>query len=211
MLIGRGRGWTLYPAHFAERYGLIVMIALGESIVALGIGASSSIELTPAEIVAATLAAILASGLWWTYFDVTAIVAERRLTEAQGPERARLARDSYSYLHLPLIAGIVLLAMGIKKTLEKTGAPLDDVTAFALCGGVGLYLMAQVARRARAMHTFGSHRFVAALVAFALIPVATAVDALVSLALLAALTSSLVAYEYVRFRESRSRLRAAAH
>jgi low temperature requirement protein LtrA len=211
VLIGRGRGWTLYPAHFAERYGLIVLIALGESIVALGIGASSSLELTSAEIAAAALAAILASALWWTYFDVTALVAERRLSEAQGAERARLARDSYSYLHLPLIAGIVLLALGIKKTLEKTSAPLDDVTAFALCGGVGLYLLGHVARRARAMHTFGTHRFIAAVVAFALIPVAQEIDALASLAVLAAVTSTLVAYEYVRFRESRSRLRAAAH
>jgi low temperature requirement protein LtrA len=210
VLIGRGRGWNIYPSHFAERYGLIVLIALGESIVAIGIGASSTVELKSSEIAAAALGAILASALWWIYFDVTALVAKRRLTEAQGAERVRLARDSYSYLHLPLIAGIVLMALGVKKTLEKTGAPLDDVTAVALCGGVGLYLLGQVARRARAMRTFGVHRFITALVTFALIPVATEVDALLTLALLAAVTATLVAYEYWRFREARGRLRAAA-
>jgi low temperature requirement protein LtrA len=211
VLIGRGRGWTVHPGHFAERHGLIIIIALGESIVALGIGASSSAELEGTEIAAAVLGTIVAAALWWIYFDVTALVAERRLKQATGQERAELARDSYSYLHLPLVTGIVLLALGVKKTLEYTDKPLDTIPAVALCGGVGLYLLAQVARRARAMRTFGVHRFVAALLAFALIPVALELDALITLALLAVLTSTLVAYEYWRFRESRARLRASAH
>jgi low temperature requirement protein LtrA len=209
--IGRGRGWALlHPHHFAERYGLIVLIALGESIVAIGIGASSTTELEPDEIAAALLGAVLVSALWWTYFDTTAIVGERRLAELTGIDRVRLARDSFSYLHLPLIAGIVLLALGVKKTLEKTGAPLGDVPAVALCGGVALYLLTHVARRWRGLRTFGRHRFMAALVALALIPVAREVDALVSLALLAALTSGLVAYEALHFREGRARVRARA-
>jgi low temperature requirement protein LtrA len=211
VLIGGGRGWTVHPSHFAERHGLIVIIALGESIVALGIGASSSAELEPGEIVAAVLGTVVAASLWWTYFDVTALVAERRLTEETGVERARLARDSFSYLHLPLVAGIVLLALGTKKVLEYTEKPLDTIPAVALCGGVGLYLLAQVARRARAMHTFGKHRFVAAVLCFALIPAALELDSLITLAILATLTSSLVAYEYWRFREARGRLRASAH
>jgi low temperature requirement protein LtrA len=211
VMIGRGRGWTLHPKHFAERHGLIVLIALGESIVAVGIGASSSAELELGEIGAAVLGVVVAASLWWVYFDVTALVAERRLTQATGEERAELARDSYSYLHLPLVAGIVLLALGIKKTLEYTDKPLDTIPAVALCGGVGLFLLAQVARRARAMHTFGIHRFVAAVLAVALIPLALEVDALIALAALAVLTSSLVGYEYWRFRESRARLRASAH
>jgi low temperature requirement protein LtrA len=211
VLIGRGRGWTLHPKHFAERHGLIILIALGESIVAIGIGASSSTELEAGEIGAAVLGVVVAASLWWVYFDVTALVAERRLTQAAGEERAELARDSYSYLHLPLVAGIVLLALGIKKTLEHTGKPLDTIPAVALCGGVGLFLLAQVARRARAMHTFGTHRFIAALLALALIPLALELDALIALATLAVLTSALVAYEYSRFRDSRARLRASAH
>jgi low temperature requirement protein LtrA len=209
--LGRGRGWTLFhPHHFAERYGLIVLIALGESIVAIGIGASSTTELAPAEIAAALLGAVLVSALWWTYFDTTAIVAERRLASLEGVERVRLARDSYSYLHLPLIAGVVLLALGIKKTLAETGAPLAEVPAIALCGGVALYLLTHVARRWRGLHTFGRHRFIAALIALALIPVARDVDALVTLALLAALTSALVAYEALHFRAGRAQVRAGA-
>ena len=211
VLIGGGRGWTVHPGHFAERHGLIVIIALGESIVAVGIGASSVAELAPAEIGAAVLGTVVAASLWWIYFDVTALVAERKLKEATGVERAKLARDSFSYLHLPLVAGIVLLALGLKKTLEYTDKPLDTIPAVALCGGVGLYLFAQVARRARAMRTFGVHRFVAGLVCFALIPLALELDALPMLAVLAAVTSSLVGYEYWRFRESRARLRASAH
>ena len=208
---GGGRGYRLHPDHFVERHGLIIIIALGESIVAVGVGASSSAALQLGEIACALLGIIVASCLWWTYFDVTAIVAERRLKSLRGAERARLARDSFSYLHFPMVAGIVLLALGIKKTLEYTDKPLDTIPAVALCGGVGLYLLAHVARRARAMHTFGKYRFVAALLAFALIPVGLEVDSLVTLALLAALTSSLVAFEAYRFRETRRTLRAAAH
>jgi low temperature requirement protein LtrA len=209
--VGRMRGWTLlHPHHFAERYGLIVLIALGESIVAIGIGASTVIELESAEIAAALLGAVLVSALWWTYFDTTAIVAERRLATLEGVERVRLARDSYSYLHLPLIAGVVLIALGIKKTLAETGTPLAEVPAIALCGGVALYLFTHVARRWRGLRTFGRNRFIAALVAVALIPVARDVDALVTLALLAVLTSALVAYEALHFREGRARVRARA-
>jgi low temperature requirement protein LtrA len=209
--LGRGRGWTLFhPHHFAERYGLIVLIALGESIVAIGIGASSTTELEPTEIGAALLGAVLVSALWWTYFDTTAIVAERRLASLEGVPRVRLARDSYSYLHLPLITGVVLIALGIKKTLAETGAPLGDIPAVALCGGVAVYLLAHVARRWRGLHTFGRHRFIAALVALALIPVARDVDALATLATLAALTSALVAYEALHFRAGRAQVRARA-
>jgi low temperature requirement protein LtrA len=209
--IGGGRGFHLHPAHFVERHGLIVIIALGESIVALGVATSSSAELQADEIACALLGVVVAASLWWTYFDVTALVAERRLKSLEGAERARLARDSFSYLHFPMVAGIVLLALGIKKTLAHTDEPLEIVPAVALCGGVGLYLLAHVARRARAMHTFGKYRFGAALLAFALIPVAREVDSLATLALLALLTSALVAFEVWRFRETRRKLRAASH
>ena len=210
-VVGGTRGYRVHVEHFVERHGLIIIIALGESIVALGIGASSQAELVPAEILAAVLGIVVAASLWWTYFDVTTIVAQRRLNSLAGDERARLARDSFSYLHLPLVAGIVLFALGTKKTLEYWDKPLEAVPALALCGGVGLFFLAHVARRARAMHTFGRHRFIAAVVAFALIPLATEVDALIALTAVAALTSSLVAYEAYRFRETRRTLRASAH
>ena len=106
--------FNIKPGHFAERHGLIVIIALGESIVAIGAGAG--FELSTGEVVAAVLAIAAVASLWWAYFDVVAIVAERQLTEAPRGEQAPLARDSYSYIHFPMIAGIVLLAVGLKKT-----------------------------------------------------------------------------------------------
>ena len=118
------KGWRVSPAHFAERHGLVVIIALGESIVAIGAGAAGE-PLDGPLILAAALGVAAAFALWWAYFDVVALVAQRRLTEATGVARARMARDSYTYLHLPMIAGIVLLALGMKKTAAHTGDELE--------------------------------------------------------------------------------------
>jgi low temperature requirement protein LtrA len=139
-LIGRGRGWRIAPEHFAERHGLIVLIALGESIVAIGVGAG--FDLGAGAIVAATLGIVVVSALWWLYFDVAAILARGRLVQARGVEQARLARDAYSYLHLPMVAGIVLFALGLKTTLGDVGEHLATVPAVGLCGGAALYLVA---------------------------------------------------------------------
>ena len=109
------RGFRVSPGHFAERFALIVIIALGESIVAIGAGLHG--ELDAGTIGAALLGLVVAFALWWAYFDVVAIVSERHFRESRGDDRLRLARDSYSYLHLPMIAGIVLVALGVKKTL----------------------------------------------------------------------------------------------
>jgi low temperature requirement protein LtrA len=98
-VVGMGGGWLVGPEHFAERFGLIVLIALGESLIAIGIGAG--LELTAAVIVGAALGLVVVSALWWLYFDVAAIFARRRLMEASGLELARLARDAFGYLHLP--------------------------------------------------------------------------------------------------------------
>jgi low temperature requirement protein LtrA len=202
------RGFVVYAGHFAERYGLIVIIALGESIVAVGIGAAG-IELGPSVVLAAVLGIVLAAALWWAYFDVVGPVARRKLIEARGHERARLARDAFSYLHLPMLAGIVLVALGAKKVLEHVDEPLETVPAVALCGGAALYLLAHNAVRLRNLRTLNRRRLLAALVLLALIPVATRVDGLVSLALAAAVCSTLIAYETIRYREARARVRAA--
>jgi low temperature requirement protein LtrA len=202
------RGWRVSPAHFAERHGLMIIIALGESIVSIGVGASG-LDVDAALIVTAVLGVGVAFALWWAYFDVVSLMAERRLRAAVGVERARMARDSYNYLHLPMIAGIVLLAFGIKKTAAHTGEELAVVPAVGLCGGVALYLLAHVAFRLRNMHTLNPRRLGAALVLVALIPVATAVPALVTLALVAGVLAVLVAYEAVRFAAARDRIRHA--
>ena len=196
----------LDPAHFAERHGLIVMIALGESI--LAIGAASSFTLSAGQVFAALFGIAAVAALWWAYFDVVAIVAERRLTEAPPGEQAPLARDAYSYLHFPLIAGIVLLALGLKETLAGTGEHLDTVPALALCGGPALYLAGQIAFRARMLGTFSPHRAFAAAALLALIPLALGADALVALAAVSVLLAILIAYEAVHFREQRARVRA---
>ncbi len=202
------RGFSVSADHFAERYGLIVIIALGESIVAIGIGAAG-IELAPTVVIAAILGVVLACALWWAYFDIVAVVARRKLLEARGHERARLARDSYSYLHLPMFAGIVLIALGAKKVLAHVDEPLASVPAFALCGGVALYLLSHDAIRFRSVRSVNPRRCLAAAACAALIPVATEVDGVVSLALVAAVSVALIAYETLRYREARGRIRTA--
>ncbi|MFN2617531.1 MAG: low temperature requirement protein A [Thermoleophilaceae bacterium] len=205
-IMGPG-GWRMSPAHFAERFGLIIIIALGESIVAIGVGASGP-RLDAGVVVAAVLAVAAVAALWWAYFDVVAIVAERKFREARGEAQIRIARDSYSYLHLPMIAGIVLLALGIKKTVAAFDAPLDTVPAAALCGGIALYLLGHIGFRLRNVGTLNRQRLATALLLLALIPLATQVDALVALAGVTAASCGLVAYEATRFADARARVRA---
>src|SRR5205823_14437889 len=125
--------------------------ALGESIVAIGVGAGARVD--AGVVVAAVLGIGVAGALWWLYFDVVALVAARRLSNAaEGRERNEIARDSFSYLHFPMVAGIVLLALGLKKTLAHVEDPLKLVPAVALLGGPALSLLAHVAVRWRKVH-----------------------------------------------------------
>src|SRR3954451_18110209 len=199
-------GWRLRPGHFAERHGLIVLIALGESIVAIGVGSETGVD--AGVVAAAVLGTVVAGALWWLYFDVVALVAERRLTNAApGLERNRIGRDSYSYLHFPMVAGIVLLALGLKKTLGHVEDPLKVVPAAAMLGGTAVYLLAHVAFRLRNVHRLSTQRLAIAVVLVALIPAATHLAALATLAVLAALLVALIAYEARRFAELRDRMR----
>jgi low temperature requirement protein LtrA len=202
------RGWSVSPSHFAERHGLILIIALGESIVSIGVGAAG-LEIDAGVIVAASLGILATSALWWAYFDVVAPVAERVLRRAQGEARARLARDSYTFLHLPMVAGIVLLALGVKKAIAHTHEELEIVPAVALCGGVALYLFALVAFRLRGLRTWNVQRTIAGAVCLLLIPVAHTVSALAGLALVTAVLCGLIAYEAIHFAEARNRIRHA--
>jgi low temperature requirement protein LtrA len=199
-------GWKLVPAHFAERHGLIVIIALGESIVAIGVGAEAGVGV--GVVTAAILGIAVAAALWWLYFDVVALVAARRLSNAtEGRERNEIARDSYSYLHFPMVAGIVLLALGLKQTLAHVGDPLEIEPASALLGGTAIYLLAHVAFRLRNVHRFSADRLAVAVVLVALVPAAIELPALATLAFLSAVLAALIAYEHVRFAELRDRLR----
>ena len=205
------RGFRVSAGHFAERFGLIVIIALGESIVAIGAGIAG-VELDTGLVVAAVLGVALSAALWWAYFDMTALLSEEHFRNLHGEERVLVARDAYSYLHLPLIAGILLMALGVKKTLGHVDEPLGTVPAVALFGGIALYYAAHVAFRLRMAHALSRERLVAALISLALIPVATEVDSLVALGIAAALAALLIAYESVRHADLRRRAReAAAH
>jgi len=207
-LLGGIRGWRLSAGHFAERHGLIIIIALGESIVAVGVGAAE-LDLDAGVVIAAVLGIAVAAALWWAYFDVVALVAERRLREATGVAQLAMARDSYSYLHLPMVAGIVLVAVGLKKTLAHVGDPLELVPAVALCGGVAMYLVAHVLFRLRNVRTLSRRRLVAAGALLALIPVALALPALGTLAAVTAVCAGLIGYEAIRFAEARRQVRHA--
>ena len=163
-------GWKLMPGHFAERHGLIVIIALGESIVAIGVGASG--ELTFGIGVAAVLGVALTAAMWWTYFDIVAIVSGRRLVDAEpGKVQNEMARDSYSYLHLLMIAGTIMVALGLKKTIGHFDDHLHAVPAFALLGGVALYLLGHVLFRYRHIHSINRQRLGLAIVLLILVPV----------------------------------------
>jgi len=208
-------GWRVNSAsHFAERHGLIIIIALGESIVSIGVGVTA-LPISWPIIVASVLGLTIAGALWWSYFDVVALVAQRVLAKAQGEERARLARDSYSFLHLPMVIGIIFLSLGLKKVLSYVGGDdghtladhLYGLPLIALYGGTSLYLLAHVAFRWRNTHTVNPHRTIVAVLLLALIPVAALLPALATLGLLAAILVALIAFEAIRYAEARDAVR----
>jgi low temperature requirement protein LtrA len=199
-------GWKLVPGHFAERHGLIVIIALGESIVAIGVGASHSLTLGIGT--AAVLGVALTAAMWWIYFDIVAIVAGRRLGEAEvGKVQNEMARDSYSYMHLVMVAGIVLVALGLKTTIGHTAEHLHAVPAFALLGGLAIYLFGHVAFRYRHVHTINRQRLLLGIVLILLVPVATEVPALVPVAIANLLVWAMIVYETRMYGEGRSEVR----
>jgi low temperature requirement protein LtrA len=204
--IFRSEGWKLMPEHFAERHGLIIIIALGESIVAIGAGVTG--EITAGVVATAVIGIALAAAMWWAYFDVVALVATRRLASiTDRQERNELARDSYSYLHLPMVAGIVLVALGMKKTIGHFDEPLKIETATALIGGFCMYLLAHVAFRWRNVHSVNRRRLFLGIALLALIPAGVELPALATVSILTAIACALIAYEAIRYADHRDRVR----
>ena len=199
-------GWRVQPAHFVERHGLIVIIAIGESLVAIGLGARGA-ALGTGVIVAAVLALVVVASFWLAYFDFFPIRGQQMLVDRSGTQRTTLARDVYTYLHLPMVAGIVLFAFAMRPTLAHVGDKLDTIPAFALCCGSALYLFAFVALRWRVSRTFGGGRLVAAVACALLWPIAVVVPALVALAIVATVWVALHTYEIIWWGEARSRTR----
>jgi low temperature requirement protein LtrA len=206
-LLGGMTGWRVQPAHFVERHGLIVIIAIGESLVAIGLG-ERGVGLSTSVIVAAVLGFVVATSFWLAYFDFFPIRGQQLLTDRSGAQRTALARDVYTYLHLPMVAGIVLFAFAMKTTLAHVGDELATIPALGLCGGPALYLFAYVAVRVRVSRTLGRGRLIAAVACALLLPVAVAVPALVALTLVALVWVGLHAYEIIWWREARARTRA---
>jgi len=203
-------GWKLVPGHFAERHGLIVLIALGESIVAIGVGAGTVVD--AGVVVSASFGIVLAASFWWLYFDVSAIGAEHRLRDATvGKEQNELARDAYSYLHFPMVAGIILVALGLKTTIAHHDEELGLVAATALVGGASTYLAGLLGFRWRSIHAVGRARLVCAVGVLVLIPLHSAISSLALLGVLAAAFVALVTFEALRYADTRSRIRASAH
>jgi low temperature requirement protein LtrA len=202
-------GWRIHPSHFAERYGLVVIIALGEAFVAIGIGARG-VGLGVGEVVAAILGILVAASFWLAYFDFFSIRGERMLVERQGPERVAFGRDLYAYAHFPLIVGIVLFAFAMKTIVAHVGDELDSVAAFALCGGSAIYLLTFSGIRTRVdrrLH-LSRGRFAAAIALLLVLPLATVVPALAALGILTAVWLGLHAYELVWWREARAESRS---
>jgi low temperature requirement protein LtrA len=202
-------GWRVHPTHLAERYGLVLIIALGEAFVAIGIGATGT-GIGLGEVVAAILGLLVATSFWLAYFDFFSIRGERMLAELRGPDRIALARDVYAYAHLPMIVGIVLFAFAMKTIVGHAGEELDFVAAFALCAGSALYLLTYTAIRIRIERRFrlSRGRFAAAVLLLLVLPLATAVPALAALALVTAIWLALHTYELVWWREARAESRS---
>jgi low temperature requirement protein LtrA len=202
-------GWHLHPAHFAERHGLVLIIALGEAFISIGIGLSG-IDVGLGEVVASILGLLVATAFWLAYFDFFSIRGERILEERQGEERVVIARDVYSYAHFPMIVGIVLFAFAMKAIVRHVGDELDAAAAFALCGGCALYLLTYSVVRIRIERrlSLSRGRFAAAVAFLVALPLATRVSALAALAIVTAIWLALHAYELVWWRQARAESRS---
>jgi low temperature requirement protein LtrA len=214
--LGGFSGWRVpAPGHFSERHGLIIIVALGESFVAIGVGVAKE-PISWVIIAASVLGLLLASALWWAYFDVSALLGEHALATEPAETRARLARNAYSYAHLPLVLGIVLVAFGLKEVLlyvsdssEHTLTdPLPSVALAALVGGVVIYLLGHVVFKRLTVHTVSVVRLAAAGVLLLSIPLIAGTPALVQLGVVAFLVACAVLVESVLFAESRRKIRA---
>ncbi|WP_026412675.1 low temperature requirement protein A [Actinomadura oligospora] len=139
-IVPPGGRFDIRPGHIVERHGLLVMITIGESVVAIGVGAGHQ-KLTAGLIATVLLGLALAAAIWWTYFSRDDTHAEHALTAADPAERANMTMSGYFYAHIPLIVGIIVLAAGVKSTVAESWDPLPYAPSFALAGGTALFLL----------------------------------------------------------------------
>jgi low temperature requirement protein LtrA len=210
-LISRHGSWRLRSvAHLTERHGLFIILAIGESVVAIGVGAAQQ-PISGPLLVAAILGVAAAVGLWWLYFDMVSLAAEQRLLEARGQARVDLAVEAYTYGHYPIVAGVVLGALGLEGVLAHAGErePLGAFYALPLFAGVALYLVGQLLFKRRMHNALSLSRLVATGVLLAALPAAVALPPLAGLAGLVLILAALIAVETTRYAQFRRDLRGA--
>ncbi|MFI7215072.1 low temperature requirement protein A [Micromonospora maritima] len=209
-------GWGVASAeHWTERYDLILIIALGESVISVGVG-SNLLGQPPSwpAVVAAVLGIFFTAALWWAHYDMVGPAARIALHAAEGGPRVAMARDAYAYLFLPMIAGIILFALGAEMIVHGIANPDLSPAASAhgpavplLFGGVACYLCGNMLFQARTLRTVSWTRVAAVLLLGASIPLAERVPGLAALGLLTAVTVGMVAAEVIVFDEGRRALR----
>jgi low temperature requirement protein LtrA len=200
--------WRVSPSHFAERFALIVIIALGESIVSIGV-ATSGLERDTTYAFSVIVAFAGVAALWWAYFDFTALAAERSLRRAAPLARGPLARDVFTYFHFPMVLGIILYAVAAKKTLEHPLDPLSRPGRWALGLGIAIFLSGFVLARFRVVRRVAWERVAAAALALVAALALRGTDAILTLGVVVAILALSVAVEAARLRELRASLRAA--
>jgi low temperature requirement protein LtrA len=207
-----GGNWRLQsPAHWAERHGLVVILVLGESIVAIGVGAAQEPVSVPI-IAGAALAIALTISLWWLYFDAIAIAAEHHLQQATGVARAQLATDGYTYLHFLLIVGVLISALGVEEVIAHATDPggMGLFTAVALLGGPSLYLAGHAFFWRRAGGAWKLWQLGAATLLLALIPLGALIPPLLGLVAVVILVAAIALIESVRNAEGREAVRSGS-
>jgi low temperature requirement protein LtrA len=202
-------GWRVNSAaHWTERYGLIIILALGESVVEIGVGAAHNAVSVPV-LLGGLLAILLSLGLWWLYFDIVAPAAEHLFAKQTGAERSALATDAFTYCHFLLIAGIIISALGVEQVLARivSTEPFGWFGATALLGGTSLYLAGHAIFWRRMSKTWNSWRLAGGSVLLALIPAAAAVAPLLALTIVTAVVGTIAATETRRYAAIRSKVR----
>jgi len=209
-LTSREGSWRVHSAtHWTERHGLFVILAIGESIVAIGVGAAEQAISVPL-LLAAGLGVAAAMCLWWLYFDVVSVAAEQRVHQATGAERVRMAVEAYTYGHFPIVVGIIVAAIGVEGVL----AHADDTKglgvfyALTLYGGLALYVAGHVLFNRRVLGSTSRERPIALAALLIAIPVGIVAPPLAAMAGVVLILGALIAVESVRYAEHRRGVRS---
>jgi low temperature requirement protein LtrA len=205
---GTENEWRVSPGHFAERYALIVIIALGESIVAIGV-AVAALERDDVFVLSVVVAFVGVAALWSTYFGYVSSAAERALRKATESRRGPLARDVFTILHYPLVLGIIFFAVASKKVLTHPDEPLSRAGRWALGLGLGLFLLGFVLMRLRVVRSVGWERVGGIAAIVVAIVVLRDADAVVTFAVCVGVLLVVLAIETVTLRHIRAALQSS--